>query len=143
MSETRHSAVPPYARDLVPALGWTLFACRASWPAWSGVRAMTTTNWALTALFAVAALFFFARAARAEWVRVEGEELTRWSALRGWRKERRPLASVVAAAPVARGTGVGFEDGAVWLVPASYRGGEALGRWLVGNMARPDKRPPG
>lgn len=44
MSAPRFSAVPLYARDVVPALGWTLFACRAAWPALSGGRAMTTTN---------------------------------------------------------------------------------------------------
>jgi len=141
MSEARFSAVPPYARDVVPGLGWTLFAGRAAWPALSGTQAMTTTHWVLAALLGAVALFFFSRAARAEWVRVEGDELTRWSPVRGWRKERRPLTSVRAAAPVARGTAIGFEDGVVWLVPASYRGGEALGRWAIGHAVRADVQP--
>ena len=142
MSQMRLSAMPRYARDLVPAAGWTTFACRAGWPAITGSGSMTDTAWALTALFAGFALLFLWLAARAAWIRVEDDELTRWFGLRPWHKERRPLASVHDAARLVRGTLIGFDDGALWLVPSSHHGGEILGQWIIGNGIRSDVPPP-
>ena len=141
MSEARFSAMPRYARDLVPAAGWTIFACRSAWPAISGARPMTTTGWALTVLFAGLALLFLWLAARAAWIRVEGDELTRWFGRQPWHVERRALTSVHDAARLERGTLIGFDDGALWLVPASHQGGEALGQWVIGNGIRSNVPP--
>ena len=142
MTRARYSAVPPYARDLVPAVGLALFAYRAALPALSGSRPMTITGWSLMALFSAGSLLMLSLAARAEWVRVEGDDLTRWSGLRPWHKERRPLSTVWVAAPVARGIAIRFADGVIWRVPSSHRGGEALGRWVIGNGIRSNIGPP-
>ncbi|MCK9686522.1 hypothetical protein [Scleromatobacter humisilvae] len=141
MTQTRYSAVPPYARDVVPAVGLALFAYRAASPALSGSHPMTITGWILTALFCAGSLLMLSLAARAQWVRVEGDDLTSWTGLRPWHKERRPLSTVWVAAPVAHGTAIRFADGVTWRVPGSYRGGEALGRWVIGNGIRSETGP--